>query len=754
MVILQHLWELILFLVILSGPLPLCLSLSLINQSENVKSSLAHFLLVTLTAWSLIEISLGLILGTFEKLTLNTVILSEILLFISGFSLIIAKKHSFSVVIQKLPKLKQSLNKIELLIISSAGAVALVLLLILATKPITNYDSLWFHLPAISRWYQTGALTLLDATGNWIFDHQDAIVYPYNWHILNLLCVLPFGEDFLVAFPQLIAWIIQGISVYLLSIYFGANRINSMAASSLLLTVPMVLNQVNTIHIDLPLSALFTVSLYFALSYYSRRSISDFTLFLAALGIFAGIKITAIIYGACILGGLAILEWKKICLKPKNTQFNFQLKSPLLLFGIVLLLFLGGFWYVRNLLHINHPLQNLTLFSPSFPTSPPPTNSEAFGYLKIWKSTLLNQFNLTKIANWQIFLSQVIVRLQLPLIAMLCQIFAFLVFAIFKKRIPQINEKFVCLIILLIGTGFLYFITPFSSGTDGEIVGQLSPLLGFNLRYGFPFLSMIAVAAAVSATLVKTADILIISTVLISGIVGIFSSEFFDAIKNASFTGNSIIWGSQLINQFKSSPIEAGNTVIAILEPNLIDICRYLGIYVLYLVFIFILSRQLSQDRFLTTRLHRFQRFSRTIVIFTCIGLMVLIVSTTWMWREKRELNRAEIYQGMYDYIEKNTLPNEKIGFFLSHRSYLFYGKNLNRQVLYVPLRVKFDRSAKWADNLRQNGVKIVALGPLTSLDTYTKKTVSWLTSEDGYLESVWGENVSQKPVLYRLKSK
>lgn len=751
MVILQHLWELILFLVILSGPLPLCLCFALINQTDNIKSSLPHFLLVILTAWSIIQVSLGLILGTFEKLTLTPVIFTELIISIIGFCLIYLKKYTFSFVLAKLPKLKQPLNKIELLIISSAAAVALVLLLIIATKPITNYDSLWFHLPAISRWYQTGALTLLDSTGNWIFDHQDAIVYPYNWHILNLLCVLPFGEDFLVAVPQLIAWIIQGISVYLLSIYFGASRINSMAASSLLLTVPMMINQVNTIHIDLPLSALFTVSLYFALSYYSRRNISDFALFLAALGLFAGIKITAIVYGAVIVGGLAILELKKIWLRPKNTQFNFQLKSPLLFLGIALLLFLGGFWYVRNLLHINHPIPNLTVISPSLPVSPPPTNLESPGYLKIWKSTLLNQFDITKISNWQIFISQIIARLQLPFIAMSCQILAWLVFASFKKRIPPINEKFVSLIILLVGTGFLYFITPFSSGTGGEIVGQLSPLLGFNLRYGFPFLSIIAVTAAVSASLVRTTDKLIAFTVLISSILGIFSSEIFDAIKNASFTGNSIIWGSKLIDQFKSSPIEASKTVITILGPNLIDICRYVGIYLIYLLFIYLLTWQLSQGRFLTTLWPLFQRLSQIIVICSCIAL---IASTTWVWREKREVNRTEIYQGMYDYLEKNTLPGEKIGFFLSHRSYLFYGKNLNRQVLYIPLKEKFSRGAKWAENLRQSGVKIVALGPLTSLDENTKKTVSWLTSDDGYLESVWGENVSQKSVLYRLRSK
>ncbi|OCR01564.1 hypothetical protein BCD67_18930 [Oscillatoriales cyanobacterium USR001] len=750
--IIQHLWELILFLIIFISPLPLSLSFAVHNQREKYNSSFAHFCLVILTVWSIIQVVIGLILGSFEKLDLSSVIFTEIIIFIIGFSLIYWQNHNFFTLAQKLPKIQRSLNKIELRIIGATAFVTVVLLEIITTQPITNYDSLWFHLPAIANWYQTGALTLLDTAGNWIFDHEQARVYPYNWHILNLLSILPFHEDFLVAFPQLIAWLIQGISVYLLSIYFGSNRINSIAASSLLLTVPMVINQVNTIHIDLPLSALFTSSLYLILSYYSRRNLSDFALFLATLGLFAGIKITAVIYGFFILGMWAILELRRLWLKPKNTQFNWQLKSPVLFLGIALLLFLGGFWYVRNFLHINHPIQDVSLIAPSLPVSSTPINSEPSKYFKIWKSTLLVQFDLRKISNWQIFFWQVILRLQLEFLIMLFQILAVPFVSVIKSKIFKIDEKFICLTILLIGTGFLYFITPYSSGTDGEIVGYLDPLLGFNLRYGFPFLSMIAVAAAVSATLVRTPNKLIVLTVLISSIFGILSSKISDIIKNSYFTGNSIVWGGQLINQFKSSPIEASGTVIKILGNNLIYIWVYLVIYLLFILLLhWLLFWDNSQGRFLTNVLHSFQRFSRTIVICVCLGL---IVSATWVLREKRDVNRTEIYRGIYEYIEKNTLPNEKIGFFLSRRSYLFYGKNLDRQVLYVPLRDEIDRIDRWVDNLRQKGIRIVAAGPLTKNDKNTKKIVSWLTSDDGYLELVWGKDVEQKSVLYRLKDK
>jgi len=491
-----------------------------------------------------------------------------------------------------------------------------------------------------------------------------------------------------------------------------------------------------------------------ALSYYRGRNRSDLALFFATLGLFAGIKITAIIYGVFIVKGLVILESKKIWSTPKNVKLDLQIKSPLIFLGISLLLFLGGFWYVRNLLHINYPIQNFTaVFTPSLPVASPPINSDLSKYLMLWKSTLLAQFDVTKISNWQVFGLQLLFRLQLPLMVMLCQIVA-LPFVARKSKIFRIDEKFICLTILLIGTGFLYFITPYSSGTDGNIVGYLDPLLGFNLRYGFPFLSMIAVAVAVSATLVKTPKKLIVFTVLINSIIGIVSSDSSDVIKNSSFTGNKIISGGQLINEFKSSPLAAGGKIFKLLANNLTDIWVHLGLYFLFLFICFLiwlLSKNNFQGKFLTNLWSSFQRFSRTFMIVFCLGLMV---SASWVLREKKDINRTEIYGDVYEYIANNTLPNEKIGFFLSHRSYLLYGKNLNRQVLYVPLKGKLNQMGKWVDNLRKNKVKIVLAGPLIQNDENTKKIVSWLTSDDGYLEAVAGKDFYQKSVLYRVKSK
>jgi hypothetical protein len=766
MLIAQHLWELILFLIIVVGPVPLSLSLAFENQNENNNCSFPHFLLVLLTGWSIAQVCIGLILGSAERLNISAVLIVEILICAIGLILIYAKNHrNFTFSQRLIPKLKQPLGSSERLIIVAAAVAGFVLWDTLASKPTTNYDSLWFHLPAIARWYQTHSFTLLDAAGNWIFEQEQAKVYPYNWHVLSVLCLIPFKEDFFATFPLLIAWVLEGIAVYLLSVKFGATRIHAMAASSLVLTVPMVLNQVNTIHPDLPLAAIFTVGLYLGFSYHSSRSQSELSLFLAAAGMLAGIKITGIVYAASLLGGLAILEIKKIAVNKKSTPAHLIIRrslKPVLLCGIACCLFLGGFWYARNLLHVNYPvgeagdikvpLQPFSLPSPVPQTTPPvqqltPTlpAPPASPLLKIWQSTLAAQFNPSNISHWQTLGLQILIRLQLPFLVIAFQVLAAPLASI-QGKTRIINQNNVILIILLASTGILYLITPYTSGTAGDSIGQISPLLGFNLRYGFPFLSVLGIAAAATATLLKTQNKVVLAVVMISSFCGITSNTIFDYIKNESFTGDSIVWGSLLIDNFKSNPVEAINIIWNILAPRWQDILKYPIFYIVSMTLALILLKINPALGWLNNLFTTRVKSGYIVIIGVCIGLIVI-----GHWREKRDFARTELYRGIYEYIDKNTVPDERIGFFLSSRSYLFYGKNLDRQVLYVPFRA--DRLSAWNDKLRQNKIRTVGFGPLTEKDAATRKALSWLTSAEGPLQRVFGKDFNNESVLYRLKN-
>lgn len=779
----QHLWEFSLFLIVLIGPIPLCLSLAFGNQKENPNDSFPHFLLVFVTAWTIVQICTGLILGSLDRLDILSVILAEFLILAIAATLInYQERRDPSSFNWRIPQLKQPLNKSELLTIGAVAFAGCVLLETLATRPTTNYDSLWFHLPAIARWYQTNSLTLLDSAGNWIFEHEQARVYPYNWHILSALFLLPFNEDFLTAFPMLIAWILQGLSVYLLSVKFGATRFYSIAAASLVLTVPMMLNQVNTIHPDLPLAAIFTVGLYLGLSYCQSRSLSELSLFLATAGMLAGIKVTGLVYAVSLLAGLAILETYRFAVNQKFTETQFRIRhfiKPVLLCGIACCLFLGGFWYARNLLQINYPvgeigeikvpLEPVPLPSPVKPSpspvpsptpsiqpspspAPPPTPAiekpPVSPLMKIWQSTLAAQFNPSKIEHWQTLGLQIIMRLQLPFMAIALQVLA-APLALKKGRSKLIYQNNIILNVVLFSTAILYLITPYTSGTDGEWPGQLSPLLGFNFRYGIPFLSLLGIAAAATATALKTRISIVCGVVLLSSLSGIVSNTIFDAVKNSSFRGDRIVWGGFLIDSFKSNPSAAINMVWDILASSRQDLgterLLYLGLLVPIAWLLFFNENPVSN--WVKNRFSSIQESTYLMIIILCIAV---IVNASWVAREKRDIARTELYRGIYEYIDKNTAVNENIGFALSFRSYLFYGKNLNRQVLYVPFRA--DRLPGWIDNLRQNKVSLIGLGPMNETDEYTKKALSWLTSPEGPLELVFGKDFKTESVLYRLK--
>jgi hypothetical protein len=419
-------------------------------------------------------------------------------------------------------------------------------------------------------------------------------------------------------------------------------------------------------------------------------------------------------------------------------------------------LFLGGFWYARNLLHINYPvvdtsdikvpLPPVPLPSPvpaPTPILPAPPASPPF---KAWQSTLAAQFNPSNISHWQTVGLQIIIRLQLPFMAIVLQVLA-APLALIEGKTRIINQNNIILIVLLASTGILYLITPYTSGTTGEWSGQLSPLLGFNLRYGFPFLSLLAIAAAATATKLKTRNQVVVAVVLVSSILGIISSTIFDLIKNASFTGNSIVWGSWLIDRFKSNFGQAINIALKILAPSFRYLAVYLLVYIGLLLGWIIFKHHPSLIR-LKNILIDLKKSSYIMIICICIALMV---SASWVAREKRDMARTELYRGIYEYIDKNTVPDERIGFFLSPRSYLFYGRNLDRQVLYVPFRG--EQLSAWIDKLRQNKIRTVAFGPLTPTDAATKKALSLLTSAEGPLQPVFGKNFNTEPVLYRLKN-
>lgn len=521
--------DLLLLMVILGGALPLSFSLLLVepkslqsDRQQQTTVSLVRFLLILLTGWSVLQVGLGLLLGMLGQLKLVSVVLAELLLFILGIVFISKTKHYQNFGLRITFSALRQFNRTALFMLYSIGFLGLFLLITLVTNPVIDYDSLWFHLSAIARWYQTGSLTLLDPSGHWIFEHPDAAKYPYNWHILSLLCLLPFGTDLFVTFPNLLAWIMLGLSVYLLSREFGANQFYSMAATALLLSMPFLMDRVNTAQVDLSLAALFTVSLYFAYSCYKTRSSVAFFLFMASAGLLSGIKIPGIIYAAVVGGFWAILEiFRRFDLERSIDQARPR-KTKFIVLGWIALIFLGGFWYVHNsqvkAIALND-LFSIVVADAELSSLPKPSILETF-FQKLneyQQSTLTVQFNPASLLHWKVLISQLVSRFQLPFIALASQIILIpYIWLRYSKSCWR--RPFIVALALFLISGFLYWNTPYSSGTAGLTLGNLSPLMGNNMRYGFPGIAMGAVMAAVVATVMRPARWVVVAIVWLSAI--------------------------------------------------------------------------------------------------------------------------------------------------------------------------------------------------------------------------------------------
>ena len=121
----------------------------------------------------------------------------------------------------------------------------------------------------------------------------------------------------------------------------------------------------------------------------------------------------------------------------------------------------------------------------------------------------------------------------------------------------------------------------------------------------------------------------------------------------------------------------------------------------------------------------------------------------TFVLRQKRDENRRLFLGEVVDYLEHNIGKDEIIGYIYSNRSYLFYGKKLNRKVLYV--RSKGKNLSKWLEELYARGVRVIAVGPLHK-EWESKQEIMWLKNPDGPFIRVFGENPKKEPTIYRIK--
>jgi hypothetical protein len=140
-------------------------------------------------------------------------------------------------------------------------------------------------------------------------------------------------------------------------------------------------------------------------------------------------------------------------------------------------------------------------------------------------------------------------------------------------------------------------------------------------------------------------------------------------------------------------------------------------------------------------------------------GLFIAILAIVFISfdvRKQRDVTRRRLYGGVNEFIETQTKPDEVIGFFASDRSYLFYGKKLDRKVIYVPPTMM--QNAEWIEQLQKQKIDLVAIGPITHEPRISEKealeTLKWLDSSESPMVRVFGvdKNPLRSTMIYRFK--
>ena len=768
----QQILSLILFLLIFFGPIPLCLYLTTHRNPKSIVSSPIKSVLDIATFWCVIQISIGFCLGSLARFTLLPALALEMALIGLGSCLLYANPRlranlgqHWNLAFQ--PKFRRS----ELVVLASIAFVGFVLLERLATQPFVNSDTLWFHGPIIARWYQTGSFSQLDPLGNWIIAHPHAQNYPYTWTVLSVFCLLPFQQDFLAALPIFLSWLMLGLAGFLLAIHFGATRFYALSCVALVLFAPYLINQITTLYIDLPLATVSIVSFYYLVTHQTTRSGKDAFLFWASAGIIAGIKTPGLIYTTGLVVLFGILELQAVFLKPRlSSESKLQFTG----LGILLFLFLGSFWYIG--LDTKMGLSALETFLPilsgmdqetlstyasagdliPLPATQPTALQQTWIYINYLQSkTLTAQFDFTNGSHWSVFSKQALVRFQLPFVILVAQ--AILTpFAWFKCRTKSQRRKLTVLSLVFFAAFFLYWNTPFSGY-------NMTPLVGLNMRYGFAGFGMLGVIAAVSASTIRTNEKFITAAVVLSAISGVISSAAFDKLRAQYLMGNIISGPSKLAGNIFSNPSEGFRDLFDLLTGiGITDVAIYLVVFAILITALALSKYWLSYCPTMTPVIISNHLKGITIATFIAIALAASV-----HLQHVRDLNRQRVYQDIYGVIEEAVEPGERIAYFASHQSYLFYSKNLDRAVIHV--WPEDGNVSNLIDELERANVKVLAvnLGELGHNDfrysyDYDRKTVgeslTSLSAPGGPLtpifdEGLTGQGSNRGLTLYQLNS-
>ena len=684
---LDHIGDLALFVAVLAGPLPFSLA-ALLRAGRALSSD---GVLSALCVWCVLQTLLGQLLGFSHRFALQNVLVLELVLFVSGALLLWMLRRDASAPNLRPLRFIGALDRTERLVVVAISLVGLLCLWTVSTEPITEHDSVGYHLSVMAKWYQTHDFAMLSKTAG----HQR---YPYNWEVLCSLLLMPFGEDFLVALPNLAALAVFGLSIYCLGRTLGSTRFGGLVAVAMVFTCPILSShQINSMHVDLPFAAFFMVALCFAVLHHRSGRRIHAMLSWASVGMFIGIKTSGVPYAGLLAGAVVLLNVTTG--RVTRAAIRPLIRTALWCTGgIALVLLIGGSWYVRNLVEVGNPVYPLIVKLGSTEVFSGPRDP---GFLR--KTTLAGLFDVLNVAHWRVLFGALGRHFGVPFVSLVCVSVA----GILKCAVYGRRRRALGLLALCAATGVLYLVTPYS-GDNGGHGWKITPYIGTQLRFALPFLGVLGAAAAAAVTAVRLGREVLLVLVFIASTIMLSQSG----------------------------------------SPEL-----FLYVQVLALVGWALFGRARRRDE----EVQRIRKRPKGWVgIVSSVFLILLLVPASFALRQQRDRRRSEVYGDIVDWLDNNVKTDEAIGYVtsLTRGPYILHGRRLDKNVVGV---LPSARSLSgWRKRLEATDVDIVAIGRMRRPSRKPKESrqvISWLENEENGFTRVFGEDRKKGYVLYRMET-
>jgi len=480
----RHLGHCLLFLLLIICPLPLVWWLSDRGRRTATARSPGDGLLCLLAGWFCLQAVLGLILGWVGWYHLTGLVVGELLLLAGGCWLLFRPGNDHALRLQTFwPTSGWTVAEAVLLLCFLLVGFALCWRNL--AVPMSDWDSQAYHLPVIARWYQAGGFIPLPELGQ-------VGRYPYNLEALTGLLVLPFGEDLLVGLPPTLAWGLMALAQYGLVRRLLPSRPEALLSVLLLAVAPLILLQAEELRADLTVLAFFLTALYLGGLFHpagGRRPL----LWLLCLGYLIGLKGSAPLYAAVAVVTVEI--WHGTGRRGERAATPTRSRTGFVPLAVAVLTacFLGGFWYLRNLLELGNPLGHVQIGLGGWQLWPgviTTTELARTSLASIFDSTRDDHWRLLGLVTWQRFGLPFLVLSGLALLGIGKGLFP-------GNRATTHRRPLLLVLLLTVGTGLMYWFTPYS-GDNGDNNYQLTTWIGLNMRFGFIFVALVGLLAALS----------------------------------------------------------------------------------------------------------------------------------------------------------------------------------------------------------------------------------------------------------------